>query len=81
MADVVYRVAGAAEQSAVAELFHRSEADLVVHNDLSADAGGGDFPADIYLPDGTRAAHCARRAELAPALERLLSELRPLPSS
>ena len=60
-------------RAAVASLFHHSGADLVVYNDATDDAGLGNFPADIYQPDGSRAAHCARREELAPALEQLLA--------
>jgi phosphopantothenoylcysteine decarboxylase/phosphopantothenate--cysteine ligase len=60
-------------RAAIASLFDRSGADLVVHNDAALDAGEGNFPADIYRPDGSCAAHCARRMELAPALERLLT--------
>jgi phosphopantothenoylcysteine decarboxylase/phosphopantothenate--cysteine ligase len=61
-----------ARRAAVAELFRQASPDLVVLND-GADAGSDrPFPAEIYLPDGSRAAHCADRADLGPALERLL---------
>lgn len=63
--------AGAA--AAVADLFERSGADLVVHNDLATRAGPDAFPADIYRRGPVLAAHCPSRAELAPVLERLLS--------
>lgn len=63
---------GAAE--AIRELFARSGADLVVHNDTAADgsAAGGDFPAEIIRPNGTVAAHCPDRLALAAALALLL---------
>ncbi len=65
--------AGADEaQTAVQKLFARARADLVVHNDLSARRATGDFPADIWRPDGTVAAHCATRDELAASLGQLL---------
>ena len=66
--------------AAVADLFQRSGADLVVHNDLAARAGPDAFPADIYQSDGQLVVHCATRAELAPALECLLTS-RPAPES
>lgn len=66
--------ASAAEsQAAVRGLFLHAQADYVVHNDLTAKAAGCDFPADIYLPDGTVAAHCATRAALASTLGNILS--------
>ncbi len=61
-------------RASVAELFRRAAPDLVVHNDLATRDETGAFPADIYRSDGTRAAHCADRADLGPALERLLLE-------
>ncbi len=68
------RDASAADaQAAVAALLAHADADWVVHNDLAARPdGAGDFPADIYQPDGTVAVHCASRAGLAAALEHLL---------
>ncbi len=58
--------------AAVRALFARSGADYVVHNDLTARAGGGALPADIYSADGGPTVHCATRADLADALEQLL---------
>ncbi len=66
--------ASAAKQ-AVAGLFAHSQADLVVHNDTGARAA--DLPATIYRPDGSVAVHCASRADLAPALEKLIRNLAP----
>ena len=63
----------AAARRAVATLFAHSGADLVVHNDLAGRAGPEAFPADIYQPGGGIAAACATRAELGPALERLVT--------
>ncbi len=60
-------------QAAVRGLFAHAQADYIVHNDLTAKAPGCDFPADIYRPDGTVAAHCATRAALAVSLGELLS--------
>jgi hypothetical protein len=68
-----------AVRAAVAALFEHSGADLIVHNDLVADAGGGKFPAEVYQRNGALAAHCAKRAELGPVLERLLTSL-PAPT-
>ena len=52
-----------------------SAPDFVVHNDLRL--RGDAFPADIYPSDGSPARHCAGRAELAAALESLLTALPP----
>jgi len=61
-------------QAAAAELAARAGACLVVHNDLAQRGESPeDFPADIYRRDGTRAARCATRAELAENLESLLT--------
>jgi phosphopantothenoylcysteine decarboxylase / phosphopantothenate---cysteine ligase len=66
--------AGADEaRRAVHALFQHAGADFVVHNDLSARHNGADFPADIYRPDGSVAAHCATRRTLASSLEQLLT--------
>jgi phosphopantothenoylcysteine decarboxylase/phosphopantothenate--cysteine ligase len=66
--------AGADEaRRAVRALFQHAGADFVVHNDLSARRNGADFPADIYRPDGSVAAHCATRRALASSLEQLLT--------
>ncbi len=67
--------AGAAEvREAVRVLLARGAADFVVHNDLAARApAGGAFPADIWPADGAPATHCADRAALAVALEKLLA--------
>jgi phosphopantothenoylcysteine decarboxylase/phosphopantothenate--cysteine ligase len=63
----------AAARSATRALLTSSGADWVVHNDLSArGAEPGAFPADIFQADGSLAAHCADRGELAVSLERLL---------
>ena len=70
------RGAGVTEaKAAVQSLFAHAQADFVVHNDLTAKKTGCDFPADIYRPDGTVAAHCATRAALAESLEQLLVEV------
>jgi phosphopantothenoylcysteine decarboxylase/phosphopantothenate--cysteine ligase len=58
---------------AVADLFTRSGADLVVHNDLSERAGADAFPSEIHFPDGRAPMRCATRPELAAALERLVA--------
>lgn len=57
---------------AVRRLFAHSGADYVVHNDLTARAADGRFPADILRPDGTVAVHCPDRSSLATELARLL---------
>ncbi len=57
---------------AVSELFAHSKADFVVHNDLTGDAGGDDFPSDIYQSTAGPAIHCPTRGALPVALERLL---------
>jgi phosphopantothenoylcysteine decarboxylase / phosphopantothenate---cysteine ligase len=67
----------AAIRGAVASLFASSTADWVVHNDLAARADGEAFPSDILRPDGSLAAHCPTRTELAAELERLLLETSP----
>jgi len=69
------RGATAAEaQAAVATLFARSGADLVVHNDLATRTSvGGAFPADIWHRGGRVVTPCADRTALAEALEKLLA--------
>ena len=57
-----------AAQAAVRDLLAHAKADFVVHNDLMTKVAGCDFPADIYRPDGSVAAHCATRAALASTL-------------
>jgi phosphopantothenoylcysteine decarboxylase/phosphopantothenate--cysteine ligase len=57
---------------AVAALFARSGADLVVHNDPEERAGADAFPSEIHFADGSAPMRCATRPELAAALERLL---------
>jgi phosphopantothenoylcysteine decarboxylase/phosphopantothenate--cysteine ligase len=57
---------------AVGAIFAGGAADLVVHNDLSQRGEGASFPADVWQRDGM-VEHCADRAALATALERLLS--------
>jgi phosphopantothenoylcysteine decarboxylase / phosphopantothenate---cysteine ligase len=59
-------------ERAVASLFGRSRADLIVHNSLEERAGADAFPSEIHFPDGRPAERCATRAELAAALERIL---------
>ena len=59
--------------AAVRGLFAHAQADFVVHNDLAAKNPAGDFPADIYRPDGAVAVHCATREALAASLGELLS--------
>ena len=58
--------------TAVAALFEHSRADLVVHNDLAELDALGIFPAEIYRAGGEPAVRCDTRAEIGPALERLL---------
>jgi phosphopantothenoylcysteine decarboxylase/phosphopantothenate--cysteine ligase len=62
-----------AASAAVASLFSHSGADLVVHNDLSEQAGPEAFPSTIYSMDGA-ATRCATRADLADALLSVLTE-------
>jgi phosphopantothenoylcysteine decarboxylase/phosphopantothenate--cysteine ligase len=64
----------AGQQAEVRALMDRAAPDLVVHNDLAARAPGA-FPADLYRADGTHAAHCAGREDLAPVLSSLLAPL------
>lgn len=59
-------------RSAVAALFADAAPDLVVHNDLAARVDGV-FPAEIHRPGEGAVVHCANRAELAIALESLLT--------
>lgn len=63
----------AAARSAVAAVFANGAADFVVHNDLARRGVNGAFPADIWRPDQTVAAHCPDRAAIAVELERLLT--------
>ncbi|MBP7141941.1 MAG: bifunctional phosphopantothenoylcysteine decarboxylase/phosphopantothenate--cysteine ligase CoaBC [Opitutaceae bacterium] len=66
--------AGTAQSDeAVGRLFAQCQADFVVHNDLTEQRVDGQFPADIRLPDGSHAVHCADRDTLASELERLLT--------
>jgi phosphopantothenoylcysteine decarboxylase/phosphopantothenate--cysteine ligase len=60
---------------AVASLFARSGADLVVHNSLAERGDGDDFPSEIHFADGSPVERCATRPDLADALERILSGL------
>ncbi|MCX6951561.1 MAG: hypothetical protein NTV51_05160 [Verrucomicrobia bacterium] len=61
-------------QQAVGALFARGAVDHVVHNDLAArEAEGGAFPADIWHREGAEITHCDDRADLALALEQLLT--------
>ena len=61
----------AAAHAAVAALLQRG-ADLVVHNDLTRQGAGDDFPATIHQPGGAPEVRCATRSELAASLEQLL---------
>jgi phosphopantothenoylcysteine decarboxylase/phosphopantothenate--cysteine ligase len=58
---------------AVASLFERSGAELVVHNDLSERAGAEVFPSEIHFADGSPPLRCESRTALAAALGRILS--------
>ena len=60
---------------AIAALFDRSGADLVVHNDLSERRGPNTFPSEIHFADGRPPERCSTRDALASALERILAEL------
>jgi phosphopantothenoylcysteine decarboxylase / phosphopantothenate---cysteine ligase len=60
-------------RSAISSLFANSGADLVVHNDLADRAGSDAFPAEIHFPDSSPPERCETRAELAAALERILT--------
>ena len=60
---------------AIASLFARSGADLVVHNSLGERAGADAFPSEIHFPDGGPPRRCATRSELAAELERALAGL------
>ncbi|HEY1847779.1 MAG TPA: bifunctional phosphopantothenoylcysteine decarboxylase/phosphopantothenate--cysteine ligase CoaBC [Opitutaceae bacterium] len=62
-------------QRAVAALFERSGAELVVHNDLSERRDPDAFPSEIHFADGRTPERCATRERLASALERILAEL------
>jgi phosphopantothenoylcysteine decarboxylase/phosphopantothenate--cysteine ligase len=50
--------------------------DFVVHNDLARRAAGA-FPADIWDARGAIVARCADRADIAPALEKILTDPNP----
>lgn len=63
----------AGARAAVAALLGTGAADFVVHNDLARRAPGGAFPADVWRADLTIAAHCPDRADIGPALEKLLT--------
>jgi phosphopantothenoylcysteine decarboxylase/phosphopantothenate--cysteine ligase len=65
--------------AAVRALFSHSGADLVVQNDLARRGAAGEFPADLYRPDGSAAAHCSDRTQIAGAIEAFL--LQSLPAS
>jgi phosphopantothenoylcysteine decarboxylase/phosphopantothenate--cysteine ligase len=62
-----------AARAAVADLFARSGADWVVHNDTALRAGPDAFPAEIYASGAPSPTRCATRGELAEGLERLLT--------
>jgi phosphopantothenoylcysteine decarboxylase/phosphopantothenate--cysteine ligase len=64
---------------AVRSLFDHSDADLVVHNDLSERDRPEAFPATIHFRDDTPSRRCATRTELASELERILSS-QPAPA-
>jgi len=58
--------------AAVARLFARGEADLVVHNDLARRGDGDDFPAAIHQPGDVPPVRCATRPQLSAELEQLM---------
>jgi phosphopantothenoylcysteine decarboxylase/phosphopantothenate--cysteine ligase len=62
----------AGTRDAVASLFARSGADLIVHNSLAERSGADAFPSEIHFPGAGRPERCASRPELEAALERLL---------
>ncbi len=62
-------------ERAIAALFDRSGADLVVHNDLAGREGPEAFPSEIHFADGRSPERCATRGALAAALERILAGL------
>jgi phosphopantothenoylcysteine decarboxylase/phosphopantothenate--cysteine ligase len=64
----------AAAGRAVAALQERAHPAFVVHNDLSRRGAGGEFPAEIYAADGSVAARCATREELAAAVVALVAQ-------
>ena len=64
-------------REAVASLFRHSGADLVVHNDQARRVDDEVFPADVHFRDGRPPEHCATRAGLAAALERLVVDAGP----
>jgi phosphopantothenoylcysteine decarboxylase / phosphopantothenate---cysteine ligase len=59
---------------AIAALFDRSGADLVVHNDLASRSGPEAFPSEIHFADGRPPERCPTRGDLAAALGRFLAE-------
>ncbi len=71
----------AAARTAVAALFASGSVDHVVHNDLTARAADGTFPADLWTQGLSEPTHIADRGELASALEsQLLADLTAIPS-
>lgn len=64
-------------QTAISKLFAHARPDFVVYNDLATRVAAGVFPADIYRPDGTVAAHCATREALLVSLEEMLVNAAP----
>ena len=62
-------------QGAVRHLFAHSNADLVVHNDLSERKGPEAFPSTVHFPDARPPLGCSTRSGLAAELERLLTTL------
>jgi NAD(P)-dependent dehydrogenase (short-subunit alcohol dehydrogenase family) len=60
---------------AVASLFARSGADIVVHNSVTERSGPDAFPSEVHRSDGSAPERCQTRAELAVALERILAGL------
>lgn len=64
----------------VEELFKRSGADFVVHNDLAERGAGDDFPATIHSREGAPVP-CATRSELADRLEARLLSFLPVSST
>lgn len=76
---VAFKLTAGADSRAVADsvrpLFAAPGVELVVHNDLHERVQ--DFPATLYVPDGSVHGRCPTRRDLAQALERWLT-LQPI---
>jgi phosphopantothenoylcysteine synthetase/decarboxylase len=74
---VAFKLTHGAEEVAAAravqKLLAHSGADFVVHNDLTARADADSFPSTVHGRDGAAVRHCATRADLAVALEEVLT--------